>query len=188
MLRSIAAIQRCDVALLLIDAQDGVTEQDTKIAGIIHDEGKAAVIVNKWDTLEKDTNTLEKTKSRSGRPEVHGLLPGAVCLGHDGPAGQHHLRPGEGGLRPGQQAHYDGRAERRAERRANRACSRPCRADGGSRSITAPSRASARPPSCCFVNDPKADALCLSSAIWRTISGRHLTLRARRSASRFGPA
>ena len=64
-LRSIAAIQRCDVALLLIDAQDGVTEQDTKIAGIIHDEGKAAVIVvNKWDTLEKDTNTLENYRKK----------------------------------------------------------------------------------------------------------------------------
>ncbi len=62
-LRSIAAIQRCDVALLLIDAQDGVTEQDTKIAGIIHDEGKAVVvIVNKWDAVEKDTNTLEQVR------------------------------------------------------------------------------------------------------------------------------
>ena len=59
-LRSIAAIRRCDVALLLIDAQDGVTEQDTKIAGLIQDEGKAAVIVvNKWDALEKETGTLE---------------------------------------------------------------------------------------------------------------------------------
>ena len=59
-LRAIAAIQRCDVALLLIDARDGVTEQDTKIAGIIHDEGRAAVIVvNKWDAIEKDTGTME---------------------------------------------------------------------------------------------------------------------------------
>lgn len=60
-LRSIAAIRRCDVALLLIDAQDGVTEQDTKIAGLIHDEGKAVIIaVNKWDAVEKETGTLEK--------------------------------------------------------------------------------------------------------------------------------
>ena len=59
-LRSIAAIRRCDVALLLIDAQDGVTEQDTKIAGLIQDEGKAAiVVVNKWDAIEKETGTLE---------------------------------------------------------------------------------------------------------------------------------
>ena len=60
-LRSIAAIKRCDVALLLIDANDGVTEQDTKIAGLVHEEGKAViVIVNKWDMLEKETGTLEK--------------------------------------------------------------------------------------------------------------------------------
>ena len=69
-LRAIAAIQRCDVALLLIDAADGVTEQDTKIAGIINDEGKAVVvIVNKWDSVEKDTGTLEQT-----RREVLGAL------------------------------------------------------------------------------------------------------------------
>jgi len=64
-LRSIAAIRRCDVALLLIDANDGVTEQDTKIAGLIHEEGKAAiVIVNKWDMLEKETGTYEKYKKK----------------------------------------------------------------------------------------------------------------------------
>ncbi|MBR3019612.1 MAG: ribosome biogenesis GTPase Der [Clostridia bacterium] len=64
-LRSIAAIRRCDVALLLIDAQDGVTEQDARIAGMIHEEGKAAVvIVNKWDALEKETGTLEKFKKQ----------------------------------------------------------------------------------------------------------------------------
>ena len=62
-LRSIAAIRRCDVALLVLDAEDGVTEQDTKIAGIIHEEGKAVVIVlNKWDLPEKETGTLEKTR------------------------------------------------------------------------------------------------------------------------------
>ena len=60
-LRAIAAIERCDVALLLIDAQDGVTEQDTKIAGLIQEEGRGVVIVvNKWDAVEKETGTLEK--------------------------------------------------------------------------------------------------------------------------------
>lgn len=64
-LRSIAAIRRCDVALLIIDANDGVTEQDTKIAGLIHDEGKAVVIViNKWDMLDKETGTYEKYKKK----------------------------------------------------------------------------------------------------------------------------
>ena len=64
-LRAIAAIRRCDVALLLIDSQDGVTEQDTKIAGIIAEEGKAViVVVNKWDIPEKDTGTLEKYRKQ----------------------------------------------------------------------------------------------------------------------------
>jgi len=64
-LRSIAAIERCDVALLLIDAQEGVTEQDTKIAGLILDAGKAViVVVNKWDAVEKETNTMEDTRKQ----------------------------------------------------------------------------------------------------------------------------
>lgn len=64
-LRSIAAIRRCDVAVLIIDAGDGVTEQDTKIAGLIRDEGKAAILlVNKWDKVEKETGTLEKTRKK----------------------------------------------------------------------------------------------------------------------------
>lgn len=59
-LRSIAAIRRCDVALMLLDAQDGVTEQDMRIAGMIRDEGKALVIaINKWDLVDKETGTLE---------------------------------------------------------------------------------------------------------------------------------
>ena len=58
-LRAITAIERCDVALLMIDAQEGVTEQDTKIAGLILDAGKAVIVaVNKWDLIEKDTNTM----------------------------------------------------------------------------------------------------------------------------------
>ena len=62
-IRSFDAIRRCDVALLLIDANEGVTEQDTKVAGFIAEEGKACVIVvNKWDDIEKDTYTIEKFK------------------------------------------------------------------------------------------------------------------------------
>ena len=61
--RSFAAIDRCDVALLLIDAKEGVSEQDTKIAGYIDEAGKPAIIiVNKWDAVEKDTGTFEKFK------------------------------------------------------------------------------------------------------------------------------
>ncbi len=63
--RSFEAIRRCDVALILIDAGEGVTEQDTKIAGFVHEEGKAAVIlVNKWDAMEKDTGTFDQTRKQ----------------------------------------------------------------------------------------------------------------------------
>ena len=58
-IRAVAAIERCDVCLLMIDAQEGVTEQDKRIAGIAHEAGKGLVIVvNKWDLVEKETNTL----------------------------------------------------------------------------------------------------------------------------------
>ena len=60
-LRSISAIDRADVCLFLVDANEGVTEQDTKIAGLAHEAGKASIIVvNKWDLVEKDTNTMDK--------------------------------------------------------------------------------------------------------------------------------
>ena len=58
-LRSMRAIQRADVSLLLVDAVEGITAQDAHVAGYIIEEGKSAVvIVNKWDLIEKDTNTL----------------------------------------------------------------------------------------------------------------------------------
>ena len=59
-MRSLTAVDRCDVVVIMIDAQDGVTEQDTKIAGYAHNKGKACVIaVNKWDLIDKDTKTME---------------------------------------------------------------------------------------------------------------------------------
>ena len=62
-IRTVAAVERCDVAVLVIDAEEGVTEQDTKIAGIAHERGKGMIIVvNKWDLIEKDTNTMNKMK------------------------------------------------------------------------------------------------------------------------------
>ena len=58
-IRAIAAIERCDVALLVIDAQEGITEQDKKIAGIAHEAGKGIIVVmNKWDLVKKETNTM----------------------------------------------------------------------------------------------------------------------------------
>ena len=62
-MRAQLAIERADVCLILIDARDGVTEQDTKIAGLAHEAGKASIIVvNKWDLVEKETGTLEKMR------------------------------------------------------------------------------------------------------------------------------
>ena len=58
-IRSMSAVDRAEVVLIVIDATEGVTEQDTKIAGIAHDEGKACIfVVNKWDLIEKDNKTM----------------------------------------------------------------------------------------------------------------------------------
>lgn len=63
-MRSLGAIDRSDVVLMMIDAVDGATEQDTKIAGYAHDQGKACLlVVNKWDLIEKETGTLEKYRT-----------------------------------------------------------------------------------------------------------------------------
>ncbi len=64
-LRAVAAVERADIALLVISAEDGVTEQDAKIAGIAHERGKAVIIaVNKWDALQKDNSTMKKFTGR----------------------------------------------------------------------------------------------------------------------------
>lgn len=58
-IRAMSAVDRADVVLIVIDALEGVTDQDTKVAGIAHDEGKACVfIINKWDLIEKDNKTM----------------------------------------------------------------------------------------------------------------------------------
>ncbi len=60
-LRATLAIERCDVCLIMIDANEGVTEQDTKVAGLAHEAGKASIIVvNKWDAVEKDDKTMDR--------------------------------------------------------------------------------------------------------------------------------
>lgn len=59
-IRSLASVRRANVVVVMIDANEGITEQDVKIAGYVHDEGKAVIIaVNKWDAIEKDTYTIE---------------------------------------------------------------------------------------------------------------------------------
>ncbi len=63
--RALAAVERADACVIMIDATEGVTEQDTKIAGYVHEQGKAAVFaVNKWDLVEKETNTMRDFKNR----------------------------------------------------------------------------------------------------------------------------
>ena len=64
-MRSLNAVRRADVCLIVMDANEGLSEQDVKIAGFIHEEGKPSVVViNKWDLIEKDTNTVNKFKKQ----------------------------------------------------------------------------------------------------------------------------
>ena len=64
-LRAMMAIDRADVCVIMLDAADGVTEQDARIAGMVHDRGKPSVIaVNKWDAVEKETNTMERLREK----------------------------------------------------------------------------------------------------------------------------
>lgn len=63
--RTVSAVERADIVVLLIDGEEGVTEQDAKIAGIAHDRGKAVIIaVNKWDLVEKNNKTVNKYTAR----------------------------------------------------------------------------------------------------------------------------
>jgi len=64
-LRAQMAIERADVCLILLDAREGVTEQDTKVAGLAHEAGKACIlVVNKWDLVEKDDKTMDQMRER----------------------------------------------------------------------------------------------------------------------------
>lgn len=64
-IRSLNAIERADVCLIMLDANEGITEQDKKVAGYAHEQGKAsAILINKWDLVEKQTGTLEKFREK----------------------------------------------------------------------------------------------------------------------------
>lgn len=77
--RTVSAVERADVVVLVIDAVEGVTEQDAKIAGIAHERGKAAIIaVNKWDAIQKDNQTVNQFTSRVR--EVLSFMPYAELL------------------------------------------------------------------------------------------------------------
>ncbi|MBO5093707.1 MAG: ribosome biogenesis GTPase Der [Lachnospiraceae bacterium] len=77
--RTVGAVERADVVVLVIDAQEGVTEQDAKIAGIAHERGKGVIIaVNKWDAVEKDDKTIYKYTNKIR--EVLAYMPYAELL------------------------------------------------------------------------------------------------------------
>ena len=75
--RAIAAIERCDVALMVLDAQEGLTEQDKKIVGMAHEAGKGIIIVvNKWDLVVKETNTMrDMTRKIKGELQFMDYAP-----------------------------------------------------------------------------------------------------------------
>ena len=78
-IRTVTAVERADVVLMVIDATEGVTEQDAKIAGIAHDRGKGIIIVvNKWDAIEKNDKTMRRT-TREDPPD---LILYAICGDH----------------------------------------------------------------------------------------------------------
>ena len=75
-IRTVSAVERADVVLMVIDATEGVTEQDAKIAGIAHERGKGVIIVvNKWDGIEKN----DKTMIRIRRKDPSGTFLYAIC-------------------------------------------------------------------------------------------------------------
>lgn len=78
-IRTVSAVERADVVVVMIDAMEGVTEQDAKIAGIAHDRGKGIIIaVNKWDAIEKDDKTIYKHTEKIR--EILSFLPYAQIL------------------------------------------------------------------------------------------------------------
>ena len=75
-IRAVSAVERADVVLMVIDAVEGVTEQDAKIAGIAHERGKGIIIVvNKWDAIEKNDKTMRKCVGF-----FHSCLTQVLCM------------------------------------------------------------------------------------------------------------
>ena len=76
-IRTVSAVERADVVLVVIDAKEGVTEQDAKIAGIAHDNGKGIiVVVNKWDAIEKNDKTIYNKRD----PFFYSVCRICICL------------------------------------------------------------------------------------------------------------
>ncbi len=80
-LRATMAIERADVCLIMIDASEGVTDQDTKVAGLAHEAGKACIIVvNKWDSIEKDDKTMDKMRQDIRRDLSYMTYAPILCI------------------------------------------------------------------------------------------------------------
>ena len=81
-IRTVSAVERADVVLMVIDAAEGVTEQDAKIAGIAHERGKGVIIVvNKWDAIEKNDKTMREYEAKIR--QVLSYMPYHVCICND---------------------------------------------------------------------------------------------------------
>ena len=90
-IRTVTAVERADVVIVVIDAMEGVTEQDAKIAGIAHDRGKGIIIaVNKWDAIEKDNATVKKFTEKIRR--ILSFLPYAEIMFVSAVSGQRLLK------------------------------------------------------------------------------------------------
>ena len=118
-MRAKLAIDRADVCLIMIDAREGVTEQDTKIAGLAHEAGKASVIVvNKWDLVEKDGKTMDKLRKDVLRDlSFMSYAPRALHLGPHRPEDGADIRARQLRQRPERHEDNDRHAQRRARRR-----------------------------------------------------------------------
>lgn len=118
-LRAFDAVRRADVCLLVVDSSEGLTEQDVKIIGYVHEQGKPSVIVmNKWDLIEKDTNTVNKfeAKLKTDLSFMDYFLVG-VHFRKDGAARGKGAAPRLRGIRKRQPPHNDGHTQRSDPRR-----------------------------------------------------------------------
>ena len=84
-IRTVTAVERADVVLMVIDATEGVTEQDAKIAGIAHERGKGVIIaVNKWDAIEKNDKTMHEYENKIRQVLVlYAICGNYVCFCYD---------------------------------------------------------------------------------------------------------
>ena len=92
-IRTVTAVERADVVLVVIDAAEGVTEQDAKIAGIAHERGKGIIIVvNKWDAIEKNDKTMREYDNKIRQVLILSVLRGDyVCFRRDRAASEQAL-------------------------------------------------------------------------------------------------